>query len=471
MYPLSPRIRTGQLALLLALLFAGTEVAAQVVTPPGGRQVRSYVPSEELVSFPSTMPFNDFVRLVNPIFLRITGKSVVDPMDRTAAIGVNLNGVHFIDAFELVLDRSGLDFRETADYFIIKEGEAMAVGTDNAGVGEIQQVGMSGMDENLPATARTREVRIDAVIFEANINRVREAGTNWSVLFGEAGGAAGGGAAGGAAGGGAAGGANFTPPRLSVDAESFFDALDGVIQATNDQIEVAFLLKLFRWFESEGYGETIASPSVTVQSGEQGQMQAGSDVPVTVTDFSGNTITQFINTGIIINVTPTLISDPSAGENGEPIEFVHLDVRVEKSSARLFGESVAIDKNNVNTQVLLLDKEQTAIGGLYSTEESFFRKGVPILKDIPLLKYLFSYRSRVLNQKELVVVLQANVMDPVPVRAGRPYPVNIYQQERTDFRTRLDRFRPGAGRAYENIENSGDREKYGRPDNSTGAGR
>ena len=46
------------------------------------------------------------MRLINPVFLRVTGKRVVDPMDRTEPIGIALNGVHFLDA----PDRIGYHF-------------------------------------------------------------------------------------------------------------------------------------------------------------------------------------------------------------------------------------------------------------------------------------------------------------------------------------------------------------------------
>ena len=53
------------------------------------------------------------------------------------------------------------------------------------------------------------------------------------------------------------------------------------------------MLNLFRYFEEQGYGQTVATPFTVVQSGEQGQLQSGQDIPVTIRDFQGNTITQF----------------------------------------------------------------------------------------------------------------------------------------------------------------------------------
>ena len=447
--------RLMPLCLLVALLAGPAhEAVAQRVTPPVGRRVLSYVPPDQLVSFLPTTPFNEFIRIMNPVFLRVTGKALVDPMDRTDAIGVSLNGIHFIDAFELVLDRAGLDFRESERYFVIHDRAAQAYTTDAMLLGDPTGQGFmtAGATADLPATADSREIRIDAIIFELNANRFRETGTNWATLFGEA--TSGGGSTTGGTGGESA----AEIPRFSVNGESFFDAIDGYITTSTDQVDISVLLNLFRWFETQGYGETIASPSVSVMSGEHGRMQSGSDIPINLQDFQGNTITQFISTGIIIDVTPTLISDPSAGENGDALEFVHLEIKVEKSAGRPSEAGITIDKSDVRTQVLLLDGEQTVIGGLYSTEEATTRKGIPILRDIPLIKYLFSYSTRSVVQKELVVVLQATVMDPLPVRAGRPLRQNLYQEERRTLRERLNRFRPQAGEHYDTIAPDADRD-------------
>ena len=63
-------------------LFAALFVAIPALSPVAlvhGQVVRGYVPPDELVSFPSTTPMNQFFRLINPTFQRVTGKRVVDP--------------------------------------------------------------------------------------------------------------------------------------------------------------------------------------------------------------------------------------------------------------------------------------------------------------------------------------------------------------------------------------------------------
>lgn len=436
-------------ALLAPAAQAQTDTAARRSTTP--RVVRGYVPPDELVSFPASTPMNQFFRLVNPTFFRVTGKRVVDPLDRTDPIGIALNGVHFIDAFELVLDRYALDFNESDSYFIVTEPEIVAATTDGqsaAPIGAYNPTAPTTAPEAaLPATADTREIRIDAVIFELNTSRAREVGTNWGALFGQAaaaGGAAGGGTGGtggstGGTGGSTGGATGAQGPTFFLNAGSFFDALDGFLEASGDRVPLTQVLNLFRYFEEQGYGQTVAAPFTTVQSGEEGQMQSGQDIPVNIRDFSGNTTTSYVQTGTIINVTPTLILD----ERGEtPIEFIHLNVKVEKSTAQPSG---AILKNNIQTQIPLLSGEMRAIGGLTSTDESSTRRGVPVLRDIPVLKFLFSYTQRQVVQSELVVVLMARAVDGLQTRFNRELPRDLIRQERDDYRRRLDDFNPGAG--------------------------
>jgi len=425
---------------LLIFLGGATPALAQIVNPtPGQRQYRAYIPQDQIVSFLPDTPFHEFLSLINPVFQRVAGKLIVDPESRANPIGVSISGMHFIDAFELVLDMRGLKYRETEGFFIIEEptrsegSGARLVGTDG---GSTRAEGGVA----LPATAASREIRIDAHIFELNVNRLREVGTNWGSILGEGAG----GSSGGTGGAGGTGGSDEL--RLFLNTGRFFDSFSDVIQGPS-RVDFAELNRLFRYFESIGVGETIASPSVTVQSGEQGRIQSGTDIPVTLQDFAGNTITQYIATGIIIDVRPTLVMDASdvLGGGGEPVEFIHLNVSVEKSSGRPGSAGITIDKNETRTQVLLLNGEQTVIGGLFSTEEAIFRKGVPILRDIPLIRYLFSYEQRTTVQKELLIVLQARVVDPLRLRAERPLPTNLYERERDDVRERLDRVKPGAG--------------------------
>lgn len=419
--------------LSLALLVPVLPATVQAQDRPPERQLRTYIPPDQLVSFTPSTPFNDFIEFINPIFERVTGKEVVDPEDRSDAIGVSISGMYFFDAFELVLEHNGLTHRETERLYVVEQATGeQDVAQAEAGV----EQGGEAVQE-LPAHVGTREIQIDAVLFNLNLTKARELGIDWNTLFGQGGQSGTGGTGGGGTGGGRGG---EDRPRFYVETDELFDDIDGITGP--DRVEMGTLTQLFRLFERENAGETVANPTVTVQSGETGRIQVGSDVPIQIRDFAGNTVTEFVQTGIIVDVTPTLISEAVTDTAGAPeLDFVHMNVQVENSSSSPSEAGPIIDKSTANTQVLLLDGEQTIIGGLYSTDESVGRRGIPLLKDLPPwffgLRYVFGYEQKNTTQRELLIVLQARVVDPLQTRADRPYEDELLEKRRGEVRESL----------------------------------
>lgn len=415
-----------------------TPGVARAQDRPSQRQLRTYVPPDQLVSFLPSTPFNVFVDFLNPIFERVTGKQIVDPTSGQFAIGISIAGMHFMDALELVLDYHGLTYRETDRYFVVEEAPQQGGVLDAAAA----RAGGGARAEQTarPATLRTREIEINAILFELNVTKARELGLDWNVFFGQQ---TSGGGQGGTGGGGGTGSGGVQQARFRLRTDRIFDEFDEYIDAP-DQIDFTQLTQFFRLLENEGLGETIANPQITVQSGEQGRIQIGSDIPVQIRDFSGNTVTQFYSTGIIVEVVPTLLTEPVADTTGSPrLDFIHLDVKVEKSAGRPSLQGVVIDRNDATTQVLLLNGEQTIIGGLYTNEESVSRRGVPLLKDLPWwffgLRYVFGYTQTTTTQRELLIVLQADVRNSLPARANLPFEQDQIDQRRRKVRQVLER--------------------------------
>lgn len=410
--------------LLLLLLSAAAGVPqAQVVDPvPPPLRDSSYVSPDEVVSFGPNTPFSQFVQYIKPLFQRTYGKALVDPTGRVEPIGFYVTGLPYRDALNLVLTRAGLTLRESDRYYLIEPA------SPDPDVGALR-VGGRG-SEDRPPSVLDREIRIDAVIFELNLDRVREIGTDWSSVFGSQ------------EGGGQDGGDASNRLRLFLQTKSFFDAISEVVSGP-DQIDLAQLNAIFRLFETNGVGRTVSTPSIVVRSGQEGRVQSGADIPVTLRDFAGNTVTRFISTGVIVTARPELYVEQD--DVGNEVEFVHLEVEVERSAGRLSGFGVTIDKNQGATDILLVDGEQVVLGGLYSTEESLTHRGVPLLKDIPLLGHLFGVRVRSQVERELIIVLQASLMDPIPVRARRPRPRNVIDAEREGRGIRLNQSQSGLG--------------------------
>ncbi|PIQ60099.1 MAG: general secretion pathway protein GspD [Bacteroidetes bacterium CG12_big_fil_rev_8_21_14_0_65_60_17] len=407
------------------------------------RQIRTYIPPEHLVSFLPSTPFDTFIEFLNPIFKRATGKEVIDTESRTEPIGLSISGMHFMDALELVLQQNGMTFRETDRYFLISEApEDAPIRGNESLMAEATGPRTENAQASILAGLDTRQIEINAILFEVNHTKAKQSGIDWSVILGSTGANA------AATGGGASGGeGSENSLSVSLKTKELFSSFDDVLE-TPDKINFSDLNRLFRVAEAEGIGETVANPSVTVQSGVEGDLQIGSDVPIQIRDFSGNTVTELFKTGIIVNVTPTLIQEALADTLGSPVmDFIHLDVEVEKSGSRPSAAGAIIDRSKATTQVVLLDGEQTIIGGLYSTDETISRSGVPILKDLPGwffgLKYVFGKSQKQITQKELVIAIQVRLVDPIRTRMARMNADNLLEERRQSVQDALRRFNEG----------------------------
>jgi type IV pilus assembly protein PilQ len=95
-------------------------------------------------------------------------------------------------------------------------------------------------------------------------------------------------------------------------------------------------------------------------------------------------------------------------------------IQAEQSSVVPGQVSTIINKAQANTDVLLLDGEETLIGGLYNNEVTTVRQGVPFLKDLPWyvfgLRYLFGYNLDQIDKKELVILLKAELVPTLQER-------------------------------------------------------
>jgi len=71
----------------------------------------------------------------------------------------------------------------------------------------------------------------------------------------------------------------------------------------------------------------------------------------------------------------------------------------------------AIDTKHVSTQVRVQDGGTVMIGGIYETNDSINRAGVPGLRDNPLFGWLFSNRASKRSKQELLIFLSPKMLE------------------------------------------------------------
>ncbi|MFQ5584153.1 MAG: type II secretion system protein GspD [Calditrichia bacterium] len=357
---------------------------------------KGYASNDEIVSMTKSLSFARALEIFNDISKKYLGKIIIDPENRTKPIGINIDKMHWMDAFELILKSNDLWYEELDTYIkIIPISEALKA--DEAKEEPEGKVNFF-----------TREVIISAVFFEANESMLRQMGMSWKVFYGK-----------------------------DVNANINMSAADnksGLFQIDIDpNLDFADIMATFKALENTNAGEILASPQITVRSGEKGRIQVGSDIAVTLRDFAGNAITQFFSTGIIIDATPQVLVEDS-------INFVYLDLNIERSNTSTSGENLEIKKAVAETEVLLLDGEETLIGGLYITEDQSTREGIPFLKDLPWwffgLRYIFGFESVSHQKKEMLMLLKVDLLPTLEeryeakLRRARDIPILMEQRKK-----------------------------------------
>jgi type IV pilus assembly protein PilQ len=417
------------LTLLSSLFFV------QAAFSQAGRESRlrtkGYVNPQEIVSLDSTMRMDQALLVLGELSKQYAGKVIIDLEKHKTPIGVYIVNQHWRDALDMICRRNGLTFVEEADFIrIMSSGPTM--------VTEAQQ--RPGMpDREPPPTLESKDVRISAVFFNTSVSKLQDYGISWN-FFRNKGGKeptlTGYEAAGINKGDtsssvpparttGATGGSASTGPSL--------DKFIGVIQSP-PAFTFANIDALVKFFGTNSLGEVITSPEIVVRDGKKGRIQVGKDIFISTRDIAGNTVNQQISTGTIIDVTPSVYTQSDT-------DFIYLDLTIEQSDVAPGPE---INKSSVSTRTILYDGEERAIGGLYATVDQETREGIPFLKDLPWwflgLRYVFGSESKVKTKNELIILLKAELLQPLRRRiANRKNETDIINEKRKDNTREYDK--------------------------------
>jgi len=376
---------------------------------PMEKDFKGYTSPDELVTLSANLPFSSAIELLSKISEQKTGRKIVATVQRNDPIGVEIPSMHYEKALLIIVQYANLMYEKKEDVFIIKrKPDPSAKGTE---------------DEAF-VDANTREVKISAVFFQMDTEGLKERGINWQFLLSKKGMDVG-------------TGITTTGPANTQSSSSSGVTSDAVIQSTNSFSVGSFFgeaVSLFRFIESQKLGEVIASPNITVRDKKEGTIQVGSDFSIKQKDFAGNVLDNFIHTGSIITVTPRIYND-------QGIDYVLLTLEVERSTGFPSAVSTEIQKTNAKTQVLMLNGEETVIGGLFSNEVKTERIGIPFLKDLPWwalgLRYVTGSDKNTVTKKELVIVVKVDLVPTLKERLAFPNGENVIKQELDSYRNKV----------------------------------
>jgi general secretion pathway protein D len=162
----------------------------------------------------------------------------------------------------------------------------------------------------------------------------------------------------------------------------------------------------------------IQDPEIRVTDGEKATLKIGDKVPVATGSFQAgiaggntgvsplvNTQFQYIDVGVILDVTPRV----------HPDDEISLKLKLEVSSVT--GQETIggitqpiISQRSVEHDVRLKDGEVSILGGLLQRTETKSVNGWPGLAQVPFFRYFFSDNKKEVQDDEVLIVITPHVI-------------------------------------------------------------
>ena len=178
------------------------------------------------------------------------------------------------------------------------------------------------------------------------------------------------------------------------------------------------LLALLDLEETTGRAKTLAEPNILAGNKDTATFLAGGEIPIPILQPSAGGVTnqvtiEYKEFGVRLQFVGEILSD----------SLVKLYVRPEVSSLDFVNGILisgfripAFRTRRVETTVDVRRDQSMIISGLFANEQEEIRRGIPFLKDLPILGLLFSSNSWKNNDSELLVIVTPVVVDPLDPR-------------------------------------------------------
>jgi len=162
----------------------------------------------------------------------------------------------------------------------------------------------------------------------------------------------------------------------------------------------------------------LSSPSLMVLNNQEATIKVGDSVPIrtsesTNTNASINPIQtsniEQLDTGVILKVKPRV--------NASGQVILEIDQSVDSASQTTADnggsniDSPTILKRQIQTTVAVVSGESVVLGGLIDEQHTYTNKGIPFLKDIPYVGWLFGSQGKSISKNELIVVITPRVIE------------------------------------------------------------
>lgn len=167
---------------------------------------------------------------------------------------------------------------------------------------------------------------------------------------------------------------------------------------------------VLRTIASRSKVRVLSTPELLAMNNREARVLVGSRVPFVASTRLGNDVAidrsvQYENVGTQLTLIPTINED----------DYVSVRILQEVSSLTTRTVAAALDApvistREASTRAVIRNGQTAVIAGLIGSSEDDVERGVPLLKDIPLLGWFFKSKSVVRNRTELAIFVTPYVV-------------------------------------------------------------
>ncbi len=154
--------------------------------------------------------------------------------------------------------------------------------------------------------------------------------------------------------------------------------------------------------ETQGLTKIVSTPKITVLDNLTAVISQGESIPFQTTSAQG-TQTTFIDAFLTLEVKPHISSDGG----------IVMNVKIKKNAPADQQRSTAgpsILKKEATTNVLVLDGETIAVGGIQETVDVESTSGIPFFMNLPIIGHLFKNKEKRKENTELLVFITPKIV-------------------------------------------------------------
>ncbi len=153
--------------------------------------------------------------------------------------------------------------------------------------------------------------------------------------------------------------------------------------------------------ESEGQVKIISSPKIITLDNTPASIKQGLAYPYNKLDADGNTITEWKDIALELEVTPHITPD----------DRVSMKISVKNNElGAIINNETSFTTKEAYTELLVDDGDTIVIGGIRKTRKVTGESGVPFVKDIPLLGWLFKTKAKSEDLEELLIFVTPRIV-------------------------------------------------------------